>query len=641
MKRSWRAAERGPARSCARLSRAVFVCASIFFAVASSAQVLEPPELEGPTYAAQMVVALEEEIAHFGRLARGASNTQRIIIHASLNWRIIAAELISQGEEASASGSVSVLIGLRLAHSRGEIDSLLIALHREFDRKQRLGDRDIAAEAAALDAISRFNDAAVDRAQTIRTVDVAQLDRALLEIFAPLADALTPSAGGEPVSHWPVRRVVRDGADLSPPEVAAGDHERSATTFDQIRDRLAEAELDDELRRALGEALLALEAEARGEGLSDTARNAGAAREAIGNLLAACEGMIAYRRLAQDEPPRDVRAVVNRLDEAYRTAEQALLGRIEALADDPQALSDPAFAALLADQAQHLADLKRVRAMPSWIASIGRINPEAAGPFENRMKTMSRRLLDANRREATVQTMSEFEKQLALFSPMPFEQELAAADRSAITATGGLHEELLDLIRRMRRQWAQDWGLGDGGAGGGEAAQRLHLLYRLTRTMAESAELLRLEGDADILNRWAAWDMPAGLLKRSMLDLPNRLKLATASATRRDDASLADELDRINREAPLTRLVGRFSITFGDALQPLPDGPRGVLGQVLYSPAADAWMIEYRQDLAELCRYAVEAHHAWFEQREEDARALQQFVNAKAEELVEAISDER
>jgi len=66
-----------------------------------------------------------------------------------------------------------------------------------------------------------------------------------------------------------------------------------------------------------------------------------------------------------------------------------------------------------------------------------------------------------------------------------------------------------------------------------------------------------------------------------------------------------------------------------------------VLGQVLFPPASDAWMIEHRQDFAELCRYATEAHHAWFEQREVDARALQQFVNAKAEELVGVMSDER
>lgn len=643
MKRSLHADDQNAPPLGWRLWPAVLLCAAALCTTAGRAQALDPPrspappELEGPTYAAEMIAALEEEIAHFGRLDRSADETQRIVIRASLNWRIIAAELLAQAEDAGRQGSISALFGFRLAHSRGEMDALLIGMHRELDRKVRQGDSDMTPEAAALAALNRFNDAAIDLARSIRTVEAGQLDRALAEIFAPLAEAVTPFAGAEPVNHWPPRTAVRADATMTGEADQPRPAQPPVDASDEIRRCLAAAELDDELRRALGEALLALEAAARGEGPPEPAKDAQAAREAIGNLLAACEGMIAYRRLGKVEPPRDLRAIVNRLEAGYQTAEKALLAQIERLADDPDALTDPAFASLLADQARYLADLKRVRDLPARINLISRIDPSAAGPFENRMRKMSQWLLDPNRRANAARTMDEFPRQAAMFYPMPFEAELAAADSTAITATGGLNRELLDLILFTRRQWAQDWAMGEESE---QAARRLLLLHRLTRTMVESAELLGGGGEAEILNRWAAWEIPKGLLKRSALDLPNRLKLATAAATQGDDASLAAELDQIDREAAMTRLVGRLAIVFADALQPLPDGVAGVLGQVLFPPTEEAWMIEHRRDLAELCRYTTEAHHAWFEQREADARALQHFVNAKAEELVGVISDE-
>jgi len=373
MKRSLRADDRGAALPGWRLWPAVLLCAAALCTAAGRAEALDPPtspappELEGPTYAAEMIATLEEEIAHFGRLDRSADETQRIVIRASLNWRIIAAELLAQAEDAGRQGSVSALFGFRLFHSRGEIDSLLIGIHRELDRKVRQGENDIAPEASALAALNRFNDAAIDLAQRIRTVDAAQLDRALSEIFAPLAEAVTPFAGAEPVSHWPPRTAVRADAAMTGEADQPRPAQPPVDARDQIRHCLAASELDDELRRRLEEALLALEAE-----------DAPAAREAIGNFLAACEGMVAYRRLAKDEPPRDLRAIVNRLDGRYQTAEKALLGRIERRADDPKALTDPAFVSLLADQARPLADLKRVRDLPARVGLISRIDPSAA-----------------------------------------------------------------------------------------------------------------------------------------------------------------------------------------------------------------------------------------------------------------------
>ena len=130
---------------------------------------------------------------------------------------------------------------------------------------------------------------------------------------------------------------------------------------------------------------------------------------------------------------------------------------------------------------------------------------------------------------------------------------------------------------------------------------------------------------------------------RTVSDVPNRLKLATAAATQDDWTTLAAQLDRIDREAPLARLVGRLSLLLADALGQLPDGAPSVLGQIMRPPKPDAWMLDRRQEIAELCRYAMEADAAWAEQREDDAEKLQAFVNARADELLRDLagSDER
>jgi hypothetical protein len=150
--------------------------------------------------------------------------------------------------------------------------------------------------------------------------------------------------------------------------------------------------------------------------------------------------------------------------------------------------------------------------------------------------------------------------------------------------------------------------------------------------------VIRLDGDPSVLNRWAALDLPRGLLRRSATDLPNRLKLATAAAVRRETESLKTQLDRMDRDASVAKLIGRLSLILGPALAHHPDGALSVLGQTAYAPTPEAWMIEQRHDLARFCRSAVEADFAWAQGRQGDAAALQAYVDALAETLLAQMS---
>ena len=50
-------------------------------------------------------------------------------------------------------------------------------------------------------------------------------------------------------------------------------------------------------------------------------------------------------------------------------------------------------------------------------------------------------------------------------------------------------------------------------------------------------------------------------------------------------------------------------------------------------------MIERRRDVADLCRYAMEAEHAWTQGRDAEAGSVQAYVNALAGDLLKVINE--
>ena len=350
-----------------------------------------------------------------------------------------------------------------------------------------------------------------------------------------------------------------------------------------------------------------------------------------GTILAVLRRMIDYRELDTPQIPRALRIVRRKLDDRYRAAERALFEQLQTFADNPEALTDPAVTTLLADQKQYLEDLQRIEELPSWIDTLSLLAPRSAGRVKAQIEKLSRWLLDPTRRPDAVLALDRLEQQLHLFYPLPFERRLRRADREVITATGARHEQLVQVIDKRRRQWAQAFAEGDDDS---KAANRMLLLHRLTQTLADVVELLRLTGEAPALDRWSAWELGADSIARTVADLPARLKLATTAAIDQDDQSLRLQLERIDREAPLGKLAGRLGHILAEPLERLPDGAQAVLGQSVHPPTDDAWMVSRRTELANLCRYALEQQHAGSTGQVDLADALAIYVNTLAEELL-------
>ncbi len=156
--------------------------------------------------------------------------------------------------------------------------------------------------------------------------------------------------------------------------------------------------------------------------------------------------------------PRDLRTIERTLDRSYRQAEATVIEALGRIAEDPSTAADPAWSSVVADHAQYLEDLERLRLVPRWIDAVTLMSPEATGPFRAQARTMCTWLLEPTRRPDAILAMDQFQQQLQLFYPLPFESELRGGDPLAEQATGGLQERVRQGARRAARPLGQGVG---------------------------------------------------------------------------------------------------------------------------------------------------------------------------------------
>jgi hypothetical protein len=365
------------------------------------------------------------------------------------------------------------------------------------------------------------------------------------------------------------------------------------------------------------------------------------ARDRLATFTAIVDRMAAFRELSTEKLKGDLRTAQRDLTKAYTAGESSLLTELKAIAIDPGAMSDPSRATLIAGHAQSLEDLKRLTRLNTWIDSIGGIRPSAMNGFSNQVRKMSQWLLDPNRRPDAVAAMEHFEQQLAMFLPVPFEMQLRQGDPVAAAAAGGRHANLIAEIERQRGIWADAWAKGDGTAA---AANRMLLLFRLTQSLQDLSELVEASRAADpaaLLNRWGAWQMPSAAVAPAVGTIPARLKLAVESAIERDDTRLERELNAIDHDVPLAKLIGRLANRLRAEL-PGEANPAGETMRLLMTPMPpDAFLASKRKEIAKLCRYAMELDFARRTGRVERTEPLHRYVSGLADELLNELGERR
>lgn len=348
------------------------------------------------------------------------------------------------------------------------------------------------------------------------------------------------------------------------------------------------------------------------------------------------ERMMIYRELKTPKLQREFRLVMRKLNEDYLASEKYLLENLAKLTSEPDALIDPAISSLISDQKQYLEDLQRIAQLPQWVSTLSQLVPGSANAIEKQLQKISKLLIEPNSRPSAITTLDKLSEQIRLFNPLPFESQLYSGSSAVIKTTGGRHKQLAAAITQSRRAWAQAWA---DGVNTEETSKHMMLLYRFTQLQGDAAGFLLVEEKPLTLNRWAAWDLPAEIIIQRSADLPTRLKLATAAAIDGDDQTLARQLDRIDREAPFAKLVGRLHLNLSESLAQLPDGALSVLGQTTSLPSDEAWGVSMRIKLAQLCRYTLEHQHAQATGQAPITQSLETYVNQLASVLLYELNE--
>jgi hypothetical protein len=352
-------------------------------------------------------------------------------------------------------------------------------------------------------------------------------------------------------------------------------------------------------------------------------------------LAAVLKRMAQYRQSDSPNLRRELRLVERDLDQAYREAESSLLDRM--IAEKQPSLADPSFSTLVADHQQTLEDMHRVRQLPIWTQAIQGIDAQIAERFEKQATRFAKLLLDNSRRPDAIAAMDQFESQWSSFHRLAIEDALESPTPAVLEVTGGLHLELAAVIKATRREWARAWAEGETA---GSAAKRMALLAQLGAAITSHASAQDQGQNVEMLNRWAAWQLGPDLPGRTSAEFSGRLKLATAAAAANDDAGLERQLQQLEQEAPVARLVMRLMSLVGERLGELPSGALGCAGKLQHAAPANAVLVEHRVMIAELCRALHEHQHA-IESGSNRASEWNQYVESLSDALLDSMAPSR
>jgi hypothetical protein len=346
------------------------------------------------------------------------------------------------------------------------------------------------------------------------------------------------------------------------------------------------------------------------------------------------------RSAERAEAPKEFRTAQRDAEKRYRKTEAATWTKLVAMLADEEAVTNPEQTSIVREQRESLRDLDRVSGVQTIIDSVGGVRPQAARGLAARLRTVIRWLGEPTRRADAIATYDTLALHVAMFLPLPYERELRAASDEALGFTAGKADQLIDLIDIARAEWADAWATGDAT---GPAAQRMVAIHRLMRAMEDLSQGASPESRDAVaaLSRWGAFHATRAALAPAMVDVRAMTQLATAAAVARDGNRLERELARIERDAPLARLVGRLSHDLGPWLDTRPGDVLGQLVAIRTPPAEGAWGLALRPRIAAILRTARELDFARRSGRAEDEQVLVEHLSKLARRTLESLGAER
>lgn len=339
--------------------------------------------------------------------------------------------------------------------------------------------------------------------------------------------------------------------------------------------------------------------------------------------------------------PKDLRPMRKDFERAYLRAEETTFRSLGRLVSDPDATTSPELVGLVRGQRDALDDLGRLASTQGLLDRIGGVRPQAVRGVTVRVRTMLRWLLEPARRADGLAAWGSFTTQVEHFVPLPFEEELRRETPEAIELSAGEARKLVETIDIARADWADAWADGDGN---GPAAQTVNRLWRLCRVMRSLASEGAGPGNREqvpILSRWGGFHSTRAAFAPALTDVTALTKLAVHAALAGDAATLDRELDRIERDAPLSQLAGRLVTDLGPWLAKRPEGVLGSLTAMREVPSERAWGLRLRLRLAGIARFARELEDARRMGNDKLEQPILDYLRRLAESSLSELGSER
>ncbi|GEM_PF-2887966 len=315
------------------------------------------------------------------------------------------------------------------------------------------------------------------------------------------------------------------------------------------------------------------------------------------------------RESSDDGLSRDIKTLKRDFEKAYRRSEATTFARLQALLTDTDALTSPELVTLVTATRDALGDLDRVDGSRRLIDAVGGARPQAGKIVAGHVRTMLRWLLEPSRRAVGLSAYEALRMQVAMFSPLPFEDSLRRETPEATALAAGEPTQLAEAIDLARAEWADAWAAGDGSGAAAQRMLRLHRLLSAMEAFAPGIDSPESREAVATLSRWGAFHATRASMAPALVDLTATTKLAALAAIARDDVALDRELDRIERDAPLSRLTSRLLGELAPWLTGRPTGSTGVLAAIRTPAPDDAWGAPLKSTLAAIARFARELDH--------------------------------
>lgn len=357
----------------------------------------------------------------------------------------------------------------------------------------------------------------------------------------------------------------------------------------------------------------------------------------LDGLASAINRITRHREMNQIEGPRELVPTLRKAGITYRKAEDQLWDNLDLVAIDPSSISDPAAASLVQRHQGILRDMERISMADDLVSSLTDGRQELERPAKRRIFQLCRLLLEPNQRPDASRALDALARQVERYRSLPFEEALNQRSPESVELTGGQSRPLARLVESARTSWAVDWANGNGS---GEGVQRMHSLYRLLRNMNDIAPWTdQLIKPGERMNKWGGWHASREALAPAQKAMTARIRLATQAALDGQQGQLAEELESLDREAPIVLLAGRISLSLNSSLDGIPDDTRAIIACLVTTPQEQDWLAAHRSALASICRYSVELAHARRTRQVERADRLEEFIAWQARRILESLDD--